>query len=128
MESNSTNGGPISIKCWEVLPVVESIGIVRRNFPGTFVGNLRMAKIVILFTNAPETYDGPQIVKSAVMDGCRMLDCPPHCVEHQTRRNSFGWYWTTSDIEEASLLRRDFPYWGRPDLKEATDKVLGGQP
>ena len=108
--------------------MVESTGILRRNTPVTFVGNLRMAKIVILFTNAPETYDYPYIVKSAVMDGCRMLDCPPKCVEHQTNRNSSGLYWTTSDIEEASQFRRDFPYWGRPDRKEATDKVLGGQP
>ena len=106
--------------------MVESTGIVRRNSPVTFVGNLRMDKIVILFTNAPETYDYPYIVKSVVMDGCRMLDCPSKCVEHQTNRNSSGLYWTTSDIEEASQFRRDFPYWGRPDRKDATDKVLGG--
>ena len=74
-----------------------------------------MSKIVILFTNAPEDYDYPFIVKSAVMDGCRMLDCPDKHVEHQTGRNASGMYWTTSDIEEASSLRRDFPYWGLPE-------------
>ena len=87
-----------------------------------------MAKIVILFTNAPETYDYPFIVKTGEIDGCRILDCPPKLVGQQTDRNSSGLYWTTSDIEEASQFRRDFPYWGRPDRKEATDKVLGGQP
>ena len=85
-------------------------------------------EIEILFTNAPETYDSEFIVKSAEMDGCRMLDCPPKLVEQQIKKNASGLYWTTSDIEEASLLRRDFPYWSRPDRKEATDKVLGGQP
>ena len=90
------------------------------------LNNMDSTEIVILFTNAPETYDYPFIVKSAVMDGCRMLDCPDVHVEHQTDRNASGLYWTTSDIEEASLLRRDFPSWGRPDRKEATDKLLGG--
>jgi len=69
-----------------------------------------MDKIVILFTNAPEGYDYPFIVKTGEIDGCRILDCPPKLVGQQTDRNSSGLYWTTSDIEEASLLRRDFPY------------------
>jgi|TARA_R110000751_G_scaffold126351_3_gene228188 hypothetical protein len=66
--------------------------------------------VTTLFTNAPESYDYPYIVKAGVVDGCRVLDCPTKNVEHQTGRNSSGLYWTTSDIEKAAYLRRWYPY------------------
>jgi hypothetical protein len=48
-------------------------------------------------------------VKAMEIDGCRVLDCPAKDVEHQTGRNSSGLYWTTSDIEKAAYLRKEFP-------------------
>jgi len=66
--------------------------------------------ITVLFTNAPENYDYPYIVKAEAINGCRVLDCPTKNVEHQTGRNSSGLYWTTSDIEKAAYLRKEFPY------------------
>jgi hypothetical protein len=68
-----------------------------------------MNGITVLFTNAPENYDYPYIVKAMEIDGCRVLDCPTKDVEHQTGRNSSGLYWTTSDIEKAAYLRKEFP-------------------
>jgi len=68
-----------------------------------------MNGITVLFTNAPENYDYPYIVKAEAIDGCRVLDCPAKDVEHQTGRNSSGLYWTTSDIEKAAYLRKEFP-------------------
>tara|TARA_R100000687_G_C6329280_1_gene108842 strand:- start:43 stop:288 length:246 start_codon:yes stop_codon:yes gene_type:complete len=69
--------------------------------------------ITILFTNAPENYDYPYIVKTETINGCRILDCPTKYVEYQMGRNNSGMYWTTSDIEEAASLRKDFPYVGK---------------
>ena len=75
------------------------------------IKQIKSSEIEILFTNAPEGYDLVEsIVKSSEMSGCRVLDCLKDHVEQQIDRNASGLYWTTSDIEEAALLRRDFPY------------------
>ena len=74
------------------------------------IQQIKGSDIETLFTNAPEGYDGEFIVKTGEIDGCRVLDCLKEHAGQQIDRNASGLYWTTSDIEEAALLRRDFPY------------------